>query len=63
MKNFSNAEVRQSIAENRLLKWEVAEKIGITDSQFSRWLRRELPPDKRERVLQAIEQLSKERGE
>ena len=63
MQKLSNAEIRRSIAESGLLKWEVAERIGISDSSFSRMLRRELPPDKRERVLQAIEQLSKERGE
>lgn len=37
-----NSEIRNIISDNRLKYWEVAEKIGISDSRFSVWLRKEL---------------------
>lgn len=38
-------------------KWQIAEAIGIADTTFSKWLRKELPEDKRNLILVAIEKL------
>ena len=40
--------------------WQVAYHLGMSDSSFSRKLRRELSEADRERVLQAIEELKQE---
>lgn len=57
---LANIEIRNSIKENRLRYWEVAERVGISDTRFSAWLRLPLNDDRKERVLNAIKELTKE---
>ncbi|RGI31857.1 LacI family DNA-binding transcriptional regulator [Melissococcus sp. OM08-11BH] len=57
---MENQEVRTYIAINLLKYWEVANKIGISDATFSRWLRTPLSEERKKRVLEAIEELKKE---
>lgn len=59
--NTTNSDIRALIYRNGLRHWEVAEKIGISNSTLSVWLRKELPDDKRKRVEQAIKELSESR--
>ncbi|MFI3684248.1 hypothetical protein VBH15_04745 [Vagococcus fluvialis] len=56
----ANEEIRMSIAINRFKNWEVAQKIGISDSRFSVWLRTPLNDEREKRVLNAIEELKRE---
>lgn len=58
----ANQEIRDKIFFNRLRNWEVSEKVGITDSRFSVWLRTPLREDRKYRVEKAIEELIKERS-
>jgi len=58
----ANQEIRDSIYSNRLRNWEVSEKVGISDSRFSVWLRTPLNDERKDRVEKAIESLVKERG-
>lgn len=53
----ANREIRDLIFFNRLRQWEVAEKVGITDSRLSVWLRTEMSEDRKERVEKAIDEL------
>lgn len=53
----SNKKIRELIESNRLKYFEVADKIGISDSRFSVWLRKELDGERKERTLKAIEEL------
>lgn len=57
---MKNKEIRNSISSNLLKYWQVAEKIGISASQFSVWLRTPLNDERKERVLTAIDELKKE---
>jgi len=57
---LNNLDVRKTIRDNRLRNWEVAEKIGINDATFSRWLRIPLNDDRKQRVISAIKELTKE---
>ena len=41
----------------------LAEKLGVSDGNFSRKLRRELPAEDREKVLNIIRELSQEKQE
>ncbi|MFW3654576.1 hypothetical protein [Vagococcus fluvialis] len=52
-----NSDIRKKIEKNRLKYYEVADAIGISDSRFSVWLRKELDGERRERTLKAIEEL------
>lgn len=54
-----NQEVRKQIGLSRLKMWEVAQKIGISDSTFSKWLRIPLNDERRKRVEKAIDELTK----
>lgn len=57
---MENVEIRRLIAINLLKHWEVANKLNISDSTFSRWLRIPLNDEKQKRVFEAIEELKKE---
>lgn len=55
-----NKGLREQIGAAGLHLWEVAYHLGMSDSSFSRKLRRELSEDDRERVLRAIKELKRE---
>lgn len=55
-----NQEIRQAIRKARIYQYDVADKLGISENTFIRWLRKELPQDKKALILQAIEELKKE---
>lgn len=57
---MKNADIRNAAAKAGVKLWQVADKMGITDSTFSRKLRKELPDADRERVLGVIAALAKE---
>ena len=57
IKNMYNLDVRMSIKKNRLCHYEVAKEIGISEFTFCKWLREELPEDKKNLVLSAIERI------
>ena len=59
---MQNKDIRAAIESAGLKYWEVAEKIGIDSCNFSKWLRRELTGERRQRTLEAIEELKKEKG-
>lgn len=60
MANVANREIREAAKAAGIKLWQVAEKFGISDGNFSRKLRRELPEEERERVLNIIRVLSGE---
>lgn len=57
---MNNLEVRSAIKQARLFGYEVAEALGISETHFSRKLRKEMNPEEKERVLAAIKKLVKE---
>jgi len=57
---MNNLDIRNEIRSNRLRNWEVAEKVGISDSRLSVWLRTPLNDERKQRVLNAINELTKE---
>ena len=60
---IANMEVRKAAKEAGVCLWQVAEKLGVSDGNFSRKLRRELPAEDREKVLSIIRELSLEKQE
>ena len=48
-----------SIYANYLKHWQVAEKVGISDSRLSVWLRTPLNEERKARIEKAIEELTK----
>ena len=59
----ANKEIRTAAFSEGVRLWQVAQELGVTDSTFSRWLRRELSEERKTEVLQAIQRLAEGRGE
>lgn len=60
MAKVTNVEIRQAAKAAKVKLWQIAEVVGVNDGNFSRKLRHELPDDEKQRVLEIIDQLSKE---
>ena len=60
---MENMEIRREAARNGLKLWEVAEACGVADSTFSRKLRRELPSEQRDHILNMIRRLAGHKAE
>lgn len=59
---MKNSDIRFAIQQSGFKHWEVAEKIGISNSTFCVWLRKTLTPEKKKIVFEAIERLEEERA-
>lgn len=59
---MENVEIRRAATKSNLRLWEVAEVLGMTDSTFSRKLRRELPSEEKSRILSAIYELAERKA-
>ena len=53
----ANEEIRRAIGAAGLRQYQIAEAIGMLEGNFSRKLRKELPNDEKERILQVISDL------
>lgn len=60
---MNNLDIRKAIEMNNFKYWQVANKLGMTDGNFSRMLRIELTDESKDRVLNAINELKEEREE
>ena len=54
MRTMANVEIRQMIFAKRIRNYEVAEKLGITQFTFSKWLSQEMTPERKKQVIKAI---------
>lgn len=57
-----NLDIRKAAQNNAVMLWEIADKLNIADSSFSRKLRRELPQGEKQRIFSAIEEIAKEKA-
>lgn len=57
-----NMEIKLIAKAKKLHLWEIAEKLNILDSNFSRKLRHELPQAEKERIFSIIEEIAKEKA-
>jgi transposase len=49
-----NEKIRTEIFKNGLKHYQVAERLGVHESTFSRWLHTELPMEKQSEILKVI---------
>lgn len=54
---MKNQDIRQEVKEAGLHLWQIAEGLGMTDGNFSRLLRHELPEEKKSRIRTIISEL------
>ena len=55
---MTNKEIRRAAAAAGVRQWQIADQLGMADSNFSRKLRRELPEEEKTRIMGIIEILS-----
>ena len=51
-----NKDIKQAIKAAGLKQWQVADRCGVSEFTFVRWLRHELTEEQRERIMNAIAQ-------
>ena len=56
----ANQKIRRTAAGAGVKLWQIANRLGITDSYFSRLLRKELPADKQAEIMHIIAELEQE---
>lgn len=59
----TNREIKQAAKEAGVFQYEIAEKLNIQESAFSRKLRRELPDQEKKEILEIIRTLAAEKAE
>lgn len=57
----SNKEIRDYARIKDVRLWQIADKLNISDSNFSRLLRHELPKEKKAEIKTIIDRLVKDR--
>ena len=60
---MKNKRIRDAAKAAGVKLWEIAAEFGITDSNFSRKLRRELPEPETQKALEIIKRIAAERDE
>ena len=51
---MANIEIRNALKEKKMFNYELAELLGITEWTLSRKLRKELPTDEKQKILNII---------
>lgn len=54
-KNTANADIRKVLIDKGIRYYEAAKACGVTLYTFSHWLQTEIKPEKKEKILKAIE--------
>lgn len=54
---MSNREIEYLLKQEGIYKWQIAKKIGIHETTFVRWFRKELTQEQIQQVLSAIEEI------
>ena len=59
---MANEEIRNIMNKKRIRHYEVAAVLGISEGTFCKWLRTELPDDKKKLVINAINDICDSEG-
>ena len=57
----ANIEIKTKAKQKGVCLWEVADRLGLIDSSFSRKLRKELPLDEKQRIFTIIDEIAAEK--
>lgn len=58
---MNNEQIRAVMRENNIYMWQVAKKLNVYETSFSKWFREELPEERKQQVLSAIEEIKLDR--
>lgn len=54
----ANQDIRDYAAQKGVYFWEIAMKLGVSEQTITRWMRVELPADKRREIEQVINDIA-----
>lgn len=57
---MNNVDIREMAEKSKVKLWRIADYLGITDGNFSRKLRKELPEAEKQKIITAINELATE---
>lgn len=55
-----NEDIKNEMNKSNILRNEVAESLGVSESTLYRWLRSEMPEKRKRTVMEAIKQLKQD---
>ena len=58
---MNNNDIRMMARNQDVRLWQIADKLNMQDSNFSKMLRKELPSEKKEHIYKTINEIAKER--
>jgi predicted DNA-binding ribbon-helix-helix protein len=58
---MNNNDIRMMARNQDVRLWQIADKLNMQDSNFSKMLRKELPNEKKEHIYKIINEIAKER--
>jgi len=58
-----NSDIKNEVKQSGVYLWQIADRLGINDGNFSRKLRKELSEAEKERIRSIIKDLKAERKE
>lgn len=51
---MNNSRIKRTIKESRIMQYEIAAKMGISEYTLCKWFRKELTSEQRMQILDAI---------
>lgn len=58
---MTNKDLKANIKEENIYMWQVANKLNVHESTFSKWFREELSNERKLQVMSAIEEIRLDR--
>lgn len=58
---MNNLDIKEAAKRAGIKLWQIADKLGINDGNFSRKLRKELNPEEKQKIFDIIAELQKEK--
>ena len=58
----ANQDVRQAAIQKGVKHWQIAYQMGIREEAFSKMLRKELPEETKQKIMEVIEKMTESGG-
>ena len=58
----ANSDIRARAKEKNVFIWQIADKLGLADSNFCKKLRKELSAEEKAKIFSIIDELSAEKA-
>lgn len=59
---MENLEIRRKLKETKVMQWQVADKLGVSEMTLVRKLRYELPEEEKQKIFSVIEEIAVEKN-